>query len=673
MGHFEVARRLQTLWVMSVLRPHVHTVWRLRCLCAVGVGVVAFVAACSGSSSDAERPDAQTTTIPDAQVCEPGYVQEHGECVDFDACADAPCASGVVCTDLAPPSAGFVCGDCPAGFDDVDGDGTRCVNVNECDVGAHDCDTRASCSDTEGSFVCACPAVFDDVAGDGRRCIDRDTDEDGLTDAVEVEHGTNPEDADSDDDGLIDGAEDANHNGRVDSGETDPRDPNSDDDVFCDGRRFDNDGDGLDPVDACTTAIFVDGAAAAGGDGRSWVTAYQTLATATSDARPGEQIWVAEGQYTSDDGTAVLQMTAGVSVYGGFNGSEAMVADRKGGPSVLDGKGTLEHVVIGASDAVFDGFVVMRGNATAGWGDGGGMLNESVENLRVSHVVFHNNVAAGSGGAMQNRFASVLISDSTFTSNSADSHGGAINSQAMGIRVQNSTFMGNTADRGGAIYSRVWMLKDSTFANNSASQGGALYLLFGGRSPIHNLTFIDNARRGIASYNALLSTIENSSFWNTSVYHGPIWQSYAPKLSRVLLYKAPILYAADRSNAVIDSCSDQELAESEVLTVSPFTEVSAGMPLSINPALVAPCRDRGRSYHPQAVRVRGLDYSGGVLSWTSRHADVCSVLSDQDGEVTSVRRVRDTASLRRSFEPGTTITVVCTGAHGEAAVTQLEI
>ncbi len=66
---------------------------------------------------------------------------------------------------------------------------------------------------------------------------DADTDNDGLTDFIEV-RGANPTDPlnpDSDADGLLDGEEDANHNGGVDAGETDPNDPDSDNDLLLDG------------------------------------------------------------------------------------------------------------------------------------------------------------------------------------------------------------------------------------------------------------------------------------------------------------------------------------------------------------------------------------------------------------------------------------------------------
>ncbi|OJH42141.1 hypothetical protein BON30_02685 [Cystobacter ferrugineus] len=55
-----------------------------------------------------------------------------------------------------------------------------------------------------------------------------DSDGDGLSDGVELDHGTDPNNPDTDGDGLSDGEEDANHNGTVDDGETDPRNRDTD-------------------------------------------------------------------------------------------------------------------------------------------------------------------------------------------------------------------------------------------------------------------------------------------------------------------------------------------------------------------------------------------------------------------------------------------------------------
>lgn len=53
----------------------------------------------------------------------------------------------------------------------------------------------------------------------------RDTDQDGLPDALELQLGSDPLDPDSDGDGVPDGVEDRDHDGQVDPGESDPRIP----------------------------------------------------------------------------------------------------------------------------------------------------------------------------------------------------------------------------------------------------------------------------------------------------------------------------------------------------------------------------------------------------------------------------------------------------------------
>ena len=57
----------------------------------------------------------------------------------------------------------------------------------------------------------------------GTSPMDADTDSDGLPDGLEVKTRTDPLNADTDYDGVPDGVEDADQDGRVDSGETDPR------------------------------------------------------------------------------------------------------------------------------------------------------------------------------------------------------------------------------------------------------------------------------------------------------------------------------------------------------------------------------------------------------------------------------------------------------------------
>ncbi|MGC4116474.1 MAG: adventurous gliding motility lipoprotein CglD [Myxococcales bacterium] len=67
-----------------------------------------------------------------------------------------------------------------------------------------------------------------------------DTDNDGLKDGLELSSGTAPTLRDTDGDGIPDGAEDLNHDGKVDTGETDPRKADSDGDGCLDGQEDKN-------------------------------------------------------------------------------------------------------------------------------------------------------------------------------------------------------------------------------------------------------------------------------------------------------------------------------------------------------------------------------------------------------------------------------------------------
>lgn len=76
--------------------------------------------------------DPQATCHDDADAgplctCPAGFDDPNGDgtrCVDHDACAPSPCFAGVSCNDAPAPDPGFTCGACPAGYD---GDGVTCV------------------------------------------------------------------------------------------------------------------------------------------------------------------------------------------------------------------------------------------------------------------------------------------------------------------------------------------------------------------------------------------------------------------------------------------------------------------------------------------------------------------------------------------------------------------
>jgi alpha-tubulin suppressor-like RCC1 family protein len=120
---------------------------------------------------------------------------------------------------------------------------------------------------------------FDDMD----ETVNGDADADGLTNKEEFLYGTSPTDADSDDDGLSDAAE-------VDTHATDPLDADSDDDGYSDGAEVSL---GTDPKNVSSHPSSVSGVVSYSGGqsgtiyvvavtlSNSWATAYATVVSST--------------------------------------------------------------------------------------------------------------------------------------------------------------------------------------------------------------------------------------------------------------------------------------------------------------------------------------------------------------------------------------------------------
>ena len=102
------------------------------------------------------------------------------------------------------------------------------------------------------------------------------------------------------------------------------------------------------PTNAADVIYVNNASTCVSGCGGSWAEAYPNLQDALAAASSGGQIWVAEGVYYPDDGTGqtdddvltIFTMINGVSIYGGFAGSETLVLEeRSPGAGVLDRQG----------------------------------------------------------------------------------------------------------------------------------------------------------------------------------------------------------------------------------------------------------------------------------------------------------------------------------------------
>ncbi|NDY73545.1 hypothetical protein DO021_09360 [Desulfobacter hydrogenophilus] len=226
-------------------------------------------------------------------------------------------------------------------------------------------------------------------------------------------------------------------------------------------------------------------------DGSSWAQAFPSLSTALQSNLTGKkEIWVARGTYYPSDTSEredSFCLISGISIYGGFIGNEFLRSQRNwiknltvlsgeiGDPQRLSDNSY--HVVIGADDAILDGFFIKDGYA----------LPDDVLKKKAG-----------------------IEDPDTATSAISYCGGGLINLYA-GTRVRNCSFQGNYAVRGGAVCNlatrdgddkdmskamdnKAPVFENCIFEDNHAvTQGGAVYNAFFTRTRFVTCVFTDNA------------------------------------------------------------------------------------------------------------------------------------------------------------------------------------
>lgn len=270
-------------------------------------------------------------------------------------------------------------------------------------------------------------------------------------------------------------------------------------------------------------------------DGTSWATAFQTLEEAFAFAVSGQQVWVAAGTYrptSQDDG---FVMAAGVSLYGGFAGTETALDQRDpaANPTILDGDrlgndtpGNLGvnrsdnaiHVLqvqVGSGSATkgfADGFIIQNGHTLTASGSpdftlrGGGIL--AVAPLKVSNCLFRYNRAASGGGiaALAPDGEGLEVDNCIFEQNEATSQcAGVFMRDLNTASVKNSTFRNNTTNRG-CVYPTNGVniiVENCLFENNTAGANfGGGFFAWQSSYILRNCTFKNNmATSAAAIYN----------------------------------------------------------------------------------------------------------------------------------------------------------------------------
>lgn len=377
-----------------------------------------------GCSPGCQRePDWQCTGEP--SICrrcgngsvEPGEECDDGNTDDGDGCSDqCEQEEGWHCDGAGPRSCEAVCGDNRVLGDEVCDDGNTDDCIGPC---LGDCTGLKRCGDgvvcEQDDEVCDDGAANSDTAPDACRtsCTPAACG-DGVIDSTEVC-----------DDGNTSGGDDCSADcqkaaecgdGMVQDRPATPGVPDEQCDfgdadvVGCDSECQLVGGYGCD-ADGCFRVVYVDASAAAGGDGRSWETAFDSLQLALETAEQDdphnddlagsgntlEEIWIAAGSYVPEDPSGwddeafdppereyTFVPVAGVALVGGFAGDESyreehdpqmhktiLSGDLNGNdePTAPAGDSSLSdnvyHVVsiYGVAEAVLDGLTVRGGHA----------------------------------------------------------------------------------------------------------------------------------------------------------------------------------------------------------------------------------------------------------------------------------------------------------------------
>ena len=174
--------------------------------------------------------------------------------------------------------------------------------------------------------------------------------------------------------------------------------------------------------------IYVDKDATGANDGTSWADAFTSLKNATVFATlPGDEIWVADGTYTPDASsrTSSFRIFAGVSLYGGFNGTETALSQRdwRTNEVILSGdlsgndnsnvdyseatrsENSYRVVVIDGDNTLIDGVTVSGGHGNLpsnnNYDRGSAIRKENDVNIMdVKNCIIENNTANGFSGIM---------------------------------------------------------------------------------------------------------------------------------------------------------------------------------------------------------------------------------------------------------------------------------
>lgn len=327
-------------------------------------------------------------------------------------------------------------------------------------------------------------------------------------------------------------------------------------------------------VTSRATIIYVRAAATGANNGANWTDAFTDLQAGFGATLPGDTIWVAAGVYkptTTTTRTISFALPDGVKIFGGFNGTETLLAQRNFTTNVTNLSGDIGvtgnssdnsyHVVTTAgvsNSTVLDGFRILSGNANSSSSpdERGGAILNSTGSPVIRNCTMQNNTGTNAGAVYQQTGGTLSLINCTIINNTSTAfytgatggvsisngtifmegcsitqnsgyNGGAINMLGGSMTVNRCILSGNSANNnGGAVYaygSVQFTMTNSLVVGNLASNGGvsAIYCV---AVPVYNhriinCTIADNrasASSSAANIFSNFSEIDNTLFSGNS-------------------------------------------------------------------------------------------------------------------------------------------------------------
>lgn len=197
-----------------------------------------------------------------------------------------------------------------------------------------------------------------------------------------------------------------------------------------------------------SAVVYVNPSPTAPEDGNTWASGWSSLQAGIDDADVlNEQVWVMSGEYVE-----LITLKDGVSVYGGFIGTETAVDQRDwiANETIINANNS-GQAVMGANNAVLDGFTVTNGFADGGVPEIGGGITCTNTSPTIQNCLITGNSTNNLGGGIGLNNSNARFVNCVITNNVATpaAYGGGAYCFSSSPFFINCTFTGNYAASGG--------------------------------------------------------------------------------------------------------------------------------------------------------------------------------------------------------------------------------